>query len=978
MIAMFGKCLLLVSCFISIQTSIAVNYSVSTSKEPCQLAFEEDVNNGAKKMVRTDQVLYITIKLTNSSLNMPDSLDQNSDLFHAREWIRISGTHGKGILQLRPNYKIMSLNMLSHNTHHVELRIQVIPQGCMKQFNVTEYELFLRQFLLNHTKDEDEICNVHVGNNSGYAEFYPECCGYDERKEMKCHQVETNPWMAAIDYFTYLVIVLVYLYCPFIIPSSLYDPEFADKSYEHIPDKQLTFTVKKTTSKQWKQNGGNNKSPQSEYIDKSDHTNKPVSFELIRKMKKFKTTIRSLDYHKVYNIKVSKIQLRVGSDELVSTNDVPTGFFKVCYDAIIQCGLRSYREEVKSCCYANIFGSFQPVYPWYKCWRSFMGILLSLAVCTPWIIRVALFYGYENSIRETRQIAAESRNLKIELENNLAYYVTPFHVFFIVCYVLVLGAFFVLGVLSKVLSRDITALVQDMMKPCLVDMTQTYVFTPELFKWSWVVLLKPLTKCGIFGLLIGIFYWVPVVPVVALVFAYYLFPTVYLSVSFVSVFFKIFTHFDFKCKELQDRFWKSITRINDPFSFYMLKPKPHKNEDGETNDNAYHKKDDNYSFMNKTLLRYCNIQLLKITLTITFIIMVMSFFIISIECIIFLIEVSVYTMIGVIVNSSHAMQYISTFSLAYLYYNTCFGGIGKIFLKYNKAVHAILYKENKKQIDRVALEDYKNQKNTAFKTALKSVVQDWRDQVQDWRDQKDEEIEIEMRTDFGIPKLKTNQIILLLDKLDKQYITKKFFFEICKTPDGPGPLVDHIKNAMRRFLTIGIFLVFVTIVVLAFGESYSISFSNQLLASFAGGVVPLILIKAKVLFSEPEVIDEKDLVKKYFYAEDEDYSSKSADADLEGACVTRLDRFRIFFHKIIKNDEKWWNIQDLEVVEHEEIINTAEIDLIVLKNGKKGKKKKSEENLLNGNEKKIPENNEKNNIASWSHVNDICVNMKGL
>lgn len=936
---------------------------MSTSEEPCQLAFEEDVKNGAKKMERIDQVLYITIKLTNSS-HMPDSLDQNSDLFHAREWIRVSGTHGKGILQLRPNYKIMSLNMLSHNTYHVELRLQTIPQGCMKQFNVTEYELFLRQFLLNHTKDDDEICNVHVGNNSGYAEFYPECCGYDERNEMKCHRVEKNPWMAAIDYCTYLVIVLVYLYCPYMIPSSLYNPELADKAYEHSPDEQFTFTVKKTTSKQWNQNSGKNKSLKSEYIETSDRTNTPVSFQKFRKMRKFKKTLRSLDNDKVYNIKVSKIQFRVGSDELVSANDVPTGFFKACYDAIIQGGLRG-QKEMKTCCYANIFGSFQTVYPWYKCWRTFMGILLSLAVCTPWIIRVALFYGYENGIRETRQVAAESRNLKIELENNLAYYVTPFHVFFIVCYALVLGVYFLLGVLSMVLFRDITALVQEMMQRCLVDMFDDS--RRKVFRWSLVVLLKPLTKCGIFGLVFGIFYWVLIVPVVALVFAYYLFPTVYLTVSFVSLFFNFSTHFDFKCEALRKRFWRMNTFFGDPFSFELLKPQE-TNEDDETNIHSNNKKNMN---------NYRTIQLLWICLTVTFLIMVMSFFIISIECIIFLIEVAVYTMIGLILNSSHAMQYISTFSLAYLYYNTCFGGISKIFLKYNKAVHSILYKENKKQVDRVAREHCKDQKNTAFKTALKSG--DQHDVTQYRSNQK-----TEMRTDFGMPKLKTNKIILLLDRHDKQYITKKFFFEICKSTDGPGPLVDHIIKAVRRFLTIGIFLVFVTIVVLAFGESYSISFSNQLLASLAGGVVPLILIKANVLFSESEVIDEKELVKKYFY--DEDNSSYSGDTSLEGAHVTRLDYFKKNFHEIIEKDEKWWNIEDLEVeqevnaVECIGEINTAEIDLIVLENGNTGQKtiEKSEEHLLNENKIEIPENNEKDNLASGLHVNDICVNMKGL
>lgn len=171
---------------------------------------------------------------------------------------------------------------------------------------------------------------------------------------------------------------------------------------------------------------------------------------------------------------------------------------------------------------------------------------------------------------------------------------------------------------------------------------------------------------------------------------------------------------------------------------------------------------------------------------------------------------------------------------------------------------------------------------------------------------------------------KTNGVILLLDQSDKQYITKQFFFKVCKIkPDGPGPWGKHFLVALRQFLIIFIFLVFVTLVVLAFGESYRVSFPNQLLATLAGGVVPWILMKTNLLFSQDDMPDAEELVERYFDDDliMENEGNGSNDKPLQHAQSTRLNKngevivkgiFKKNFDKVIEKHEEWWTIGDMD------------------------------------------------------------------
>jgi len=96
---------------------------------------------------------------------------------------------------------------------------------------------------------------------------------------------------------------------------------------------------------------------------------------------------------------------------------------------------------------------------------------------------------------------------------------------------------------------------------------------------------------------------------------------------------------------------------------------------------------------------------------------------------------------------------------------------------------------------------------------------------------------------------------------DTLYITSKFFFDTCYLQQAgvPGPLLTSLLRATQRFMLICVFLFFVVVVILAFGEEYGISATNQMFATLAGGFLPYIL--RTVLFKQvgPVTVDPDNL-----------------------------------------------------------------------------------------------------------------------
>ncbi|CAG2208907.1 unnamed protein product [Mytilus edulis] len=164
----------------------------------CSLMLKQSKQSN-KSLFKTARLLTITVELGKST-NLPECVVNNSDLIQPLQWKRISGTQGKGLLQLQPFFEMLSLSLLSYKTEKTSITLQAKPAQCLEKLNEQEYELVFRNFFLNFTREKEEICNEHIGNRDQGAIFYHECCHYDHNGNMRCNPVLKNKWMIALDY----------------------------------------------------------------------------------------------------------------------------------------------------------------------------------------------------------------------------------------------------------------------------------------------------------------------------------------------------------------------------------------------------------------------------------------------------------------------------------------------------------------------------------------------------------------------------------------------------------------------------------------------------------------------------------------------------------------------------------------------------------------------------------------------------------
>ncbi|VDI66954.1 Hypothetical predicted protein [Mytilus galloprovincialis] len=843
-------------------TFVAVNCVPKNNTDAlCKVAFEDE-KDGQSRVNTSAKLLHITLDFQNTTTMLV--LQDTITLYNPHEWIITSGTYGSGLLQLRSIYEILSLKSLSVHTRRNNIKLTQFPHDCLQGMNASEFELIIRMFLLQHIGTNEEVCNIHIRDDYGFAEFDHECCSLGA-DTVECYVVRKNLPMKMIDICSYIVVVLVILYCPLLIPSSLYKRKL---EFVHRLAEPLRIRCKKTgTDLTWRQNGLRRLVYLARFVKNKPEEDEDKIVSEYTFGKYFQSTLEKMSRNGFYEIVISQLHFKVKHREIISESKIETGLLHICYNLFIKCGRRKkydrniwIKKNPYNCCYRNVLGCFKPFgkeYPWYKCLRVFMHIVLAAVVCSPWVFRICVYYLYEYSLRNERLKAAEKRNLKLRLHENLMFYLTPIHVLFIACYVILALEW----ISFRFMSKNVKYLTKEMLQICFHGMNDSAKMK-KVFLWAINTLSIPIKSCGIFGFFLGVIFWPITLPYVVIVVCYHIFPTIRLCVSlFWIIVFDTIPDFRSCSVSIKQHRFPLLTFFTDPIQ--------------NTFDIGYIE----YRKSRGKIIRF--VQILFSILA------VCSIGLITVECVVFLIDVAVYTMIGLILNSSHAMQLVSAFSIAWFYFQKCFEGNSGIYLKYTKVILRILQNENKDELQLVADLDSTHQTNTAFLVKHAKCNAEF------------------FVNNNGKPMLTTKGVVLLLDKYDNLYIERAFFRKACQIdhPSCPGPVHEQIMKSFRRFMSIVMFLIFVTLIVLAFGDTYSISISNQLLATIAGGFVPWVLMKSDILFKNPV---------------EPDFDQLS-----ENIC------FQSRLKEKINNDEETWRISDMEVESIREIQATEKIDLIV-------------------------------------------------
>ncbi|KAK3101884.1 hypothetical protein FSP39_007030 [Pinctada imbricata] len=355
------------------------------------------------------------------------------------------------------------------------------------------------------------------------------------------------------------------------------------------------------------------------------------------------------------------------------------------------------------------------------------------------------------------------------------------------------------------------------MRECLQDMENSS--RVRVFGWCLKLLLLPLTQCGLVGLIILPFYWIIVIPLATSMIAFFMLPT-------INMFVRLIINFATFCG-LRNTSCSCFSRCNTTLCGRYL----------ELLDFHYLFKKERIRRPEATISR--GDRSIHLAAGAFSLISLVSFSFLASECIIFIVEYTVFTVIGVILNADFTLQYLTVVLMICVYVRDCFAKVTTKYVKYNSTLHDAVMDRIERNLE------VNNGENNAYILPTK----------------KEESPKLlDMVIENDELKWKPWQVIAFYDKNDKFYISEEFFMQAVNLEncECPGPLAGNLINATAKLLVIMEFLMFVALTVMAFGDEYEISSFNQTIATVITGFIPFALKNFLFKSNDVSAIDKDD------------------------------------------------------------------------------------------------------------------------
>ncbi|KAK3101651.1 hypothetical protein FSP39_005206 [Pinctada imbricata] len=822
--------------------------------------------------------------------------DNGTMLYQPLQWIRTKGKGGTELLILKR--KLLKTISVSTATFGIKIDDVIVnvtdkPRGCLSKLNGQEYETLVRDFLLHNFRgpkerrgivngkkekeaslgENERICNMRLNpHNIDHLTSYYECCQLRD-EEIKCKKLVIEFLLSILVVCLNLFEFIALMFAPMVIPKSYFKEKFRTYVYEHYLKVPVSILAKKDSIRH----------PEKE----TDYT-VSVSKMCPDVMPKFGNTLNKMKEGSIYKLQLSKIEFYVKSGQLVTKSKSPISLLNSMYESLVLCKIRK-KTSVMKCCKANMFGGKRCVcnrvqLTWYQCLRGLMNLLFMLMLCLPWVARTMVIYNYEredittnNTYQRTGWIIQSSYRLS---------YVSPLHVAFLICYIFLLCE----GVLLGYISKHVTRMLRMVIRKCFQDMKNTS--RAHVIGWFFRLLLKPLTHFGLCGMFILPFHFVVVTPFALVVMTMYFLPT--FNIVMRLILYSLF-HSVLKSNLKIVKYRQGTTYCQFLFSFF----------------------DFEYLLGREYLMKENSVpkiksRVIQIPVAVISLVCVLSFTLLAMEFLVFFFEYIMLTMIGIILNATFAMEYVSILVMVIVYGKECFSGVTQKYSSFNSDIHEFVLDKLRKEMKVIAAQDEAEQNNTAFVLPLpsmassnlniliedeisiddeplkKEVAQNSKS-IDDFVREKDGNMSSEPTfvVKDGIPKWKTRQLIFFLDRKDTTCITEKFFFQTVNMPHsgGPGNLPSNVISALAQFLVTLVFLLFVILIVMIFGSQYNVSDLNQIIATLLTGFLPLLIADLtvdkmeEVLDGEMKEADEK--IKESGSEEDISKNDERVDCDKE-------------------------------------------------------------------------------------------------
>lgn len=513
------------------------------------------------------------------------------------------------------------------------------------------------------------------------------------------------------------------------------------------------------------------------FIKASKEKDKTIlNYNNIKDMEKLKPLVDKLKVSSPVDVNVSKVEIKL-VDELktVSSTFVPAGILHYLYRTFIKCHVKN-NENVKECCDAKCCVGPCCKCKWHKCLKPSMQIVFLICLLFPWFVRVLFFYFYEEEDRNDRTTFANELNLDYPniFQWNLTYSLKPDHPFFILCYVFTFFIIFTKGLVKLVFQgAEIDKIDKN------VNKRITKVFR---------TILRPCQRYGI----IGFIFW-PIY--ITLISPYIIFRYILPSVPLINIFLTVLCGLLEDTPEDAKKKWRK-NKITAVFWF----------------------------------LCYFLFSILLLCVLVTPLLL-------CLEVIVFSLQIMMYVTIGIILNASRVLTYVT------------FAGI-LLFYAYNSIRHV---RKKYELFSRTVMEFFILNLADSIKDLINGgVIQNCALQFLNRKD--DSQLDTLLVKDDKLT-LSSNLPFLFFDNNGKPSLHENVFFKMCNMNSigAPGLLWKSYKKAFLNFLIIVLFLFLVATIILAFGQSQGIPDTYQALATLGGGLIPLLL--QKYLFKSHNLSD---------------------------------------------------------------------------------------------------------------------------
>lgn len=792
----------------------------------CNLTVDDfQIIKQVSNLLKKEKVVIIEYHL--DFINYTKSPLKIKDSFKPEIWFRAANEHGHILLNLAFNYGILSMKTLTLGTAKLNVSIIDRPPNCMQQSTDNEQlysiqYLLLRDFIFESKVTlawKESVCRRIVVNQHGKASFVHECVSVDSETSrlVVSYHIE-NTWIHILRILLVVVKIIAFAYVPCILVSVI--KGLIKQRIPYVVRLPENCSLQKTIMMI------------DDPILKNKYLldNKLIDLSKEHGFKKLKNILLNCSYslNKPCSVTFQQYDILVDYHRTQTEDCVKVGFMQTLVGLAFRCKFKEIGPFVM-CCQAKLFkyiAEDKCYLLWITFWRKIAAILLVIVIPLPYYLRLVIYYLYEHDEIVNRKKISARLGLANNFESSFIHYLTPLHPLYVTIYVL----YFVTALIVALApNKHEDRYPNHVLKRIVNSFRDLDEFSfSKVVSYVFANFTYPFYKHGIFGCFVCIFYWAMALPLVIFVCLVYSIPTFYVMVRMVHYCSEaIFMRLRKKCKpQLIYQVHKRTSQKKLLEKLKIENIQLHLPGSTPISDDSHADariwKEQDLNSRKKADCWHC------FTYALTTLLCILTFcgvvFILA-ELTEFVIQIIVFTIMGIIVNASYILRHVLVVAIIVIYCLDSFFNMEKKYLKMNK----MLFLEVTKRIQSIE-----------SVTCLPSYLQENRG----FKSQELNEQAFYENIDEIVP-IKhwfINDLVLLMDSDDTPRIPRKLFKEVCniRVPGVPGPIYRGQLDALKQLAKVLFFIFLVIIAVMIFAEVYSLSSTNQLIATVAGSFLPLI------------------------------------------------------------------------------------------------------------------------------------------